>query len=425
MSESNQITQHPLLRWLTPLLTPRRMNYAKWLGGALWAAWLISLLLGPGNFDLAGQVIGTDFLQYYTAGYIVRYGDPTRLYDIQYQADLEIQLVGPEVSGFYGFILPPFMAWFFWPFARLPYVWSFALWSLLGLLLLWLSLKWLLLPATHPRPVFVWCLTWFPVFAAMAFGQNSLLSLFLFALTYRLWSRERPFWAGMTASLLAYKPQLLLGLGLLWLLRWRKDWRTLLGMGIGGSVLVALCFVTLPEASRAYIDFALTVIPNIPNWPGRQLWHMQTFYEFWLLLLPGLPVVATIARWIFIGIGGIAFVRFVRRYQTDKHLLYAGMMCLLIWITPHANIYEMSLLLIPALLLWEHRPELRLGWRRLFVLLWLAFLFGGPLVYAQLEVLHLPFAVQIGVPLWMMAFYLAYTWLMMPEQEATGAVSLM
>mgnify|MGYP000944539248 CR=1 FL=1 len=401
------------------------MAYAKWLGGVLWVAWLASLILGPGSMDLAGQVIGTDFLQYYTAGYILRYGDPTRLYDIRYQAELEVQIVGPDVSGFYGFILPPFMAWLFWPFALLPYVWSFALWSLLGLLLLWLSLKLLLTPTTAPRPVFTWSLTWFPIFAAIAFGQNSLLSLFLFALTYRLWTRERPFWAGMTASLLAYKPQLLLGLGFLWLLRRRQDWRALLGLAIGGSILVALCFVTLPAASRTYIDFALTVIPDIPNWPGRQLWHMQTFYEFWLLLLPGLPGVAEVMRWIFIGVGSVAFVRFWSRHREEKPLLYAGMMCLLMWITPHANIYEMSLLLIPALLLWEHRPDLRLGWRRLFVLLWLAFLFGGPLVYAQLEVLHLPFAVQIGVPLWATAIYLAYTWLMTPEQEKGSVPSLM
>lgn len=414
---SNTLTDHKLLRWLTPLLVPRRLAYAKLLGGVLWIVWLASLLLGPGYVDLAGQVVGTDFLQYYTAGYIARAGDRARLYDLEYQAALEARIIGPELQDFFGFILPPFMAWLFWPFTLLPYGLSFTLWSIVGLLGLWMSLKFLLTPVTPPRPAFMWSLTWFPIFAAIAFGQNSLLSLFLFALAYHLWRQERPFWAGMAASLLAYKPQLLLGLGFLWLLRWRKDWRALLGLGAGGSALVLLCFVTLPTASHAYIDFALTVLPELPELAGRQIWHTQTFHEFWLLLLPGLPGVANVLRWILVGIGGVAFVRFYRRYREEKPLLYAGMMGFLIWTSPHTNIYDMSLLLIPALLLWEYRPELRLAWRLVFALLWLAFLFSGPLTYAQLEVLRLPFAVQIGAPVWATVFYLAYTWLMSSEQD--------
>mgnify|MGYP000854126847 CR=1 FL=1 len=420
---SNALNDHKLLRWMTPLMIPRRLAYARLLGGVLWIAWIASLLLGPGYFDLAGQVIGTDFLQYYTAGYITRVGDRARLYDLAYQAEIERQLIGPGLQDFFGFILPPFMAWVFWPFALLPYGLSFVLWSLLGLLGLWMSLKFLLTPATAPRTVFVWSLTWFPIFAAIAFGQNSLLSLFLFALTYRLWQRERPFWAGMAAGLLAYKPQLLLAVGFLWLLRWRKDWRALLGLGVGVSILMLLCFVTLPEASWAYIDFALTVLPGLPEWGGRQIWHTQTFHEFWLLLLPGQHTIANILRWVLVAIGGVAFVRFTRRYQENKSLLYAGMMCLLIWTSPHANIYEMSLLLIPALLLWEHRPDLRLGWRRIFVLLWLVFLFSGPLTYMQLEALRLPFAVQISVPVWALAMYVAYDWLMSPVDEETVGIT--
>ncbi|MEJ5308530.1 MAG: glycosyltransferase family 87 protein [Anaerolineae bacterium] len=414
---SDTLTNHKLIRWMTPLLIPRRLAYAKLLAGVLWTAWLVSLLAGPGYMDLAGQVVGTDFLQYYTAGYIVRAGDRARLYDLEYQAIVEAHIIGQELQDFFGFILPPFMAWLFWPFALLPYGLSFALWSIMGLFGLWMSLKFLLTPGTSPRRVFMWSLTWFPIFATIAFGQNSLLSLFLFALTYHLWRQERPFWAGMAASLLAYKPQLLLGLGLLWLLRWRKDWRALLGLGVGGSALVLLCFVTLPTASHAYIDFALTVLPELPELAGRQIWHTQTFHEFWLLLLPGLPGVANILRWILVGIGVVAFVRFCRCYREEKPLLYAGTMGLLIWISPHANIYEMSLLLVPALLLWEYRPELRLAWRRVFVLIWLAFLFSGPLTYAQLEILRLPFAVQIGVPVWAAVLYLTYTWLVPSRQD--------
>jgi len=417
MQTSSEITQNGLISWLTPLLAPRRLVYAKLAGIALWVAWLASLLLGQGYFDLAGQVIGTDFLQYYTAGHILHAGDSARLYDLDYQMIVEANIIEPELQDFFGFILPPFMAWLFLPFAMLPYGLSFAVWSFLGLIALWISFRFLLKQTTSVRNIYTWALTWFPVFAAVAFGQNSLLSLFLFSLTYYLWLRERPFLAGMAASLLAYKPQLLLGLGFLWLLRWRKDWHALLGLALGGGALVLLCFTTLPAASRAYVDFAFEVLPDLPNWAGRQIWHTQTFYEFWLLLLPKLPTVANILRLVLVGIGAVGFVRFSRRYSEEKPLLFASMICFLIWVSPHANIYEMSLLLIPAVLLWEHRSDLRLGWRRIFVLLWLAMLLSGPLTYAQLEVLHLPFAVQLSVPLWALALGLAYSWLMARGKE--------
>lgn len=71
-------------------------------------------------------------------------------------------------------------------------------------------------------------------------------------------------------------------------------------------------------------------------------------------------------------------------------------------------IYELSLLIIPAVLLWEHSPNLRYRWRGLFAGVWLALLFSGPLTYLQLSVLQLPLALQISVPIWGMAFYRAY-----------------
>ncbi len=56
------------------------------MGGALWLAWLLSLLFGPGLLDLAGQPVGTDYLQFYAAGATVRTGQASHLYDTAYQA---------------------------------------------------------------------------------------------------------------------------------------------------------------------------------------------------------------------------------------------------------------------------------------------------------------------------------------------------
>lgn len=285
-----------LRRWYNELLLPRRLRYAKITAVALWLAWLISISLGPGLMDLAEQVVGTDYLQFYTVGYTLRLGEGARLYDFEYQVALEQQLIGPAFQDVHLYLLPPYIAWIFYPLAGLPYLWSFALWSVLGLVGLWWSLR--ILGSKTPKQTFVWTLTFFPIFAAVSFGQNALLSLTLFCITYWLWMQDRPWLAGLACSLLLYKPYLVMGIVVLWLLRWRKDWRALVGFGLGGIVLVLLCFVTLPEASLDYIDVVFNVLPELPNMGSGQMWHTQTIHESLLFLLPGQQMLVNGLRWI-------------------------------------------------------------------------------------------------------------------------------
>jgi hypothetical protein len=231
-------------------LTPRRISYAWITGGALWFAWLISCLLGAGNMDLAGHVVGTDYITIYASGIALREGKSASLYNFEFQNQLQQSIAGPELTTFNAFITPPFLAWLFVPFSTLPYIWSFVVWSLLSVLLLWISLK--LLSTEKPVKAFLFSLTWFPIFATISFGENSLLSVFILCLTFWLWRKEKYILAGLACSLLLYKPQLILGVGLLWLLEYRRSWKSLLGLFIGGVSLLGLCFWLLPDASRSY-----------------------------------------------------------------------------------------------------------------------------------------------------------------------------
>lgn len=395
-----------LLAFLARWLTPRRRSYAWITAGILWSAWLLSLLLGPGLVDLAGQPIGTDFLQFYAAGRTLARGASAYLYDMAYQMELEREIIGPALTGYHAFITPPFLAWLFVPFAALPYALSFAVWSLLGLAALWASLR--LLDVAAPRRAWLWALTFFPVFAVISYGQNALLSLLLFSATYRLWREERPFAAGLVCSLTLYKPQLCLGVAFLWLLRWRRDWRALLGLGLGGGTLAALSFLFLPEASWAYVDFARTVLPDLPTWQAFPIWHLHTVRGFWRLLLPAWPLVGDGLTLIAAGIGVGAFVRWERRFRPQPALTFAAALVLTLWLTPHAMIYDWTLLLAPALLLWEQLPQYRERWRAVFALVWMAAFFSGPLAYVQLRVL--PVAVQVSVPLLAYALVRVYRW---------------
>ena len=248
----------------------------------------------------------------------------------------------------------------------------------------------------------------FPVFASVSYGQNSLLSLALCCLTYRLW-RQRSLWAaGLVCSALMYKPQLVLGVALLWLLEWRRDWRALVGLALGSATLAVLCFGLWPQASQAYLKFALTVLPDLAAWQQFPLWHLHTVRGFWRLLLPGQPVWAHALTALFSLAGPLLFVRLWRHTRRYAALLFAAAVALTLWLTPHAMIYDWSLLLIPAVLLWQELPGLRARWPLLFAAVWLATLVGSSLSAVQLRAL--PIAVQVSVPVLGAVLFYAQTW---------------
>jgi len=383
-------------------LVPRTLRYAWIAGGALWAAWLLSVFLGPGKLDLAGTPIGTDYLQFYAAGTTVRIGENSHLYDIPYQVKLEQE-----------FITPPFLAWLFVPFSMVGYTASLALWSLLGLLLLWLSLR--LLKVAEPSRAFLWSLTFFPIFAAISFGQNALLSLFIFAAAYRLWHDGHVFLAGVVLSLALYKPQLIVGVAFLWLLDSPTSWRALLGLALGAAVLVAVSFGLTPEAGIAYLGLVRTVLPDLAAWQEFPIWHLHTVRGFWRLLLPWWPWLGDTVTIVLSGGAVWGFVRFWRRFRAQKTLLTAAAVILSLCLTPHAMIYDWSLLLIPAMLLPQEFPSLRERWRAEYALVWLAAFVSGPLAYAQLRVV--PVALQVSVPILAIAVVSVYCDLM---RSSTG-----
>jgi alpha-1,2-mannosyltransferase len=395
------------------LLNPRRLKYAWIAGGALWFAWLVSCILGPGNMDLAGHVVGTDYITIFASGIAIRQAESTNLYNFDYQAQLEQSIAGPELTTFNAFITPPFLAWLFVPFSVLPYVWSFTAWSLLSILFLWVSIK--LLTTEQPMKAFLFSLTWFPIFATISFGENSLLSLFILCLTFWLWRKEKYLLAGLASSLVLYKPQLILGVGLLWLLEYRRSWKSLLGLALGGVTLVGLCFWLLPDASRAYIELARNTIPGMIYQDQFPLWHLHSLRGFWLLLFPGQKWLVEGLSLILSAVGIVAYILFWRVNRKESELLFAGAICLTVWITPHAMIYDWSILIIPAILLWEARPGLRDLWKPLYALIWIATFLSGILTYAQLNIF--PIAIQLSVPILFLVYFEIYKHLTKPPSN--------
>lgn len=373
-----------MLWWqrINSFLTPKRLKYPLIAGAALWLVWLISISLGNGIFDLANQVIGTDFIQFYAAGTTILTGDGAQLYDFEYQQQLQASITGQQVESLHAFITPPYLAWLYLPFSLLPYLPSFLLWSAFSLVILYLSFIWLGLE--RPARKYLYALSFFPVFASISFGQNSLLSLGLLSLAYFLWQADKKLAAGLVVSFLLYKPQLILGVGFLWLLSWRRDWKSLLGLFLGGALLYLLSCNFLPQAHADFLLLSRNLFPSLMESEGFPIWHAHNLRAFVLLLFPG-QTSLSYAIWGLVTIAAVVvFIRFWQENRDERLLIYAGAICLTVLITPHAMIYDWVLLLIPAVLLWEYKPELRQLLVASFVLIWIVTIISGQLTNLQL-----------------------------------------
>ena len=388
---------------IRPLINNTRMRYPYLIGTALWIGWLSSLLLGSGNVDVAGQLVGTDFVAFYTAGKILLMDRSSDLYDLELAHQIQQPLYNRPSENFYFFLNPPFYAWLFVPFALLPYPWSPILWMTANLGFLGLSVR--LLGVEKPLPVILLVLTWQPAFAAISFGQNSFLSLMVLCLTYALWRKGNFFFAGLAAGMLLYKPHLLLGIGLLWFLEIRRNWRALAGLGASAVFLGGLSFALMPEATLKYITFIQKIASNLMTVEGFPIWNAHSVQAFWLALFPGAKVQA---QWLYIlcsAVGVWLFVNLIRTVREVNLVQFGAAICLTIWITPSIFIYDWVLLLIPAIIFWRETAEQRQFLTVIYAILWAALFVSSALTFVQWNTFGR--AIQISIPI--LAFSLVTT----------------
>ena len=342
------------------------------IGAAVWLVWLISLLARPGLLDLAGNVKGGDFLEFYAAGRIVAAHQTDHLYDLDVQARVEHEITAPERwSGFHGFITPPFFALPFVPLAALPYLSAFALWSALGILML-IGTLWLV-DRVRAAP---WVLAFVPVWAAISYGQNSLLSLFILASVYVLLRRGRDGVAGVVLGCLLYKPQLVVLLATLLLLD--RRWRALAGLGAAAVLLAAITLALSVPATLAYLALGHSFATMLGE-RGFPTAKMHSLYSFFVLLLPG-HLTAAAALTLLSSLAALAVVRLRQPPYAVETLdrWYATAIWGTVLVSPHVPLYDLSLLVLPALLV---RPGTQdeATWRGGIAAVWAATILSQPL----------------------------------------------
>jgi len=225
--------------------------------------YLADILLGVLPLLLGVQFLGwvtffpsalrghSDFRQLYAAGYMVRTGHASELYDYRAQETFQDTLVGNDERAL-PFIRPAYQALLFLPFSLLSYRSAYL--TFLGANLILLAITfWLLRPEAKNLariwrwlPVFVF-LVFYPVALALMQGQDSILLLSLLAAALVSLGQGRELTAGILIGLGLFKMQIVIPIALLFLL-WNR-WCFFAGFAISAGLvsLVSIWVVGLTQ----------------------------------------------------------------------------------------------------------------------------------------------------------------------------------
>lgn len=309
-----------------------------------------------------------DFLPDYVGAWIVRHGDPARLYDPAYHEPLQHDrsVLGFEwdAAKIYPLLYPPFYYAALAPLAGFEYRRAAQLWA--GVLVLcWLAGAALAvggLPAL--RPAMVWLLPasviFPPLTESLASGQKGTILLLLFAAAFALWRGGWPLVAGAVFGLVAFKPQLGIAIGLLAL--WKREWRFVAGAVLsGGALLLAGIAV---DGSFPASWLAATAAPASESARYFHFGHRnQCWFGFAELLLGTERQYAVAALTAALdGVTAACLLWLWRgplRPGTPRFALqFSGAVLATVLVSHHALTYDLTVLLLPlALLLWVTRSH--------------------------------------------------------------------
>ena len=351
------------------------------------------ILLNVGVFWLARDqaLAGSpDFRIFYTAGLMLRRGQGGMLYDaeIQNRTQQEIAPLAVNQNGPLPYNHPPFEGLLYVAFTFLSFLAAYFVWMLLNGLLLqgvaYYLRPWLpVLSSSFPEVLILAPLGFFPAFYALMQGQDSILLLLLYALAYGALRRGKDLRAGVFLGLGLFKFHLILPFVFILVLNRRL--RALAGFLVSATVLVALSWAIVGWRQLEFyprfawhinvLQPARVIVPeNMPNLRG---------------LLTGWNGLLPVPLWLsatLIVLSLFLVIRSARAWRvadlTNGPAWNAGF-SLALFVTflvgYHAYNQDMSLLLLPLLLMLERTLQTKAPSSSLAMRIVLSLMFFSPL----------------------------------------------
>ncbi len=324
-------------------------THATVLGLCLWAVYVVNLST-PGLIDRSGQIKGSDFAQFYVAGWMSHHGYEAALNDRDAFADVAITLL-PDLNGVHYLpVYGPQVALFFSPLARLSYGWALSIWLVLiaAIYLLCCWCLWRGCPNLrgHRGTVLLLAIA-SPVFVnVIAHGQNSTILLACFTVAYLALKREQPFLAGFAIGSLVFKPQLGLVAACVFVVY--REWRVVAGAVAGATLQLGVAWLVYGTAVMQGYWAWLMRVGEVTDSLWVKPYQMHSLSAFWSLLLPW-PNVAT-TMYVLSAIVAIVLTCWIWHVRAPLALRYSILLIATVLVSPHLYVYDLAIL-VPALLI--------------------------------------------------------------------------
>lgn len=327
------------------------------------------LFLSP-NYKQAGEVVrseplGGDFLQDWVGGYVAgsaERADGERLYDLDYVKSIQhdAEVVGFEWSKekYFPMVYPPFFYQAMQPVALIGYPIACKLWGLFcGIAI---SLAAFLLYRFHEPSRgrvgvgVLAALFFFPLITTLTMGQKSTLLLLILATTFLLLHHKRPLLAGLVFGLIAVKPHLGIVIGLTMLLK--RQWSFAMGALLTVGILTGISWWYQPGVWNDYLgvvsgmnDYVETggyqLAQSHSLWGASQLTFSGFAGAMWVKLIAGV-IAAGIVFLLWRTMRGPVDVS-SKRFACQ----FSAMIFVTVMLSPHFYTYDLTILLLPFLLL--------------------------------------------------------------------------
>ena len=318
---------------------------------------------------LQGDLRGPDFFSFYSAVRLYALNGGSAVYNLLLQRQMQILVTGAPPDRFIvlPYFHPPYYTLLIAPLAYLDYRQAYIAMAVFNLILA-AALVVLLVHNSeriHGRAAVIAIALiagFFPLFVTILQGQSDLVVLLPLAAAYVCWSRGWHGWAGIFSALALAKPQLLLLIPVLFVAR--RAWRALAGF-VG--VVAALGAVSVAgfgvQAVISYLDEvgAWAIGGTLPT--GGQLVYTDTAGYSLRNILQALPGGGMAALVILLLL--LALVALSLSWRPDEPRLdFALAVGASLVLSPHQNVHDLALLVIPGFALADLALAGKLRWPR-------------------------------------------------------------
>lgn len=287
-----------------------------------------------------------DFGAFYTGAVMGARGEFSRLHDGALQQTTIAQFTPPHPDPLY-FVRSQFYAAFLSPLALLGFKPAFAVFvavqsALFLAICVWAARRFgvdvIILLGLFPTAVL-----------GMAFGQDPVFFLALSVLSYYFFEKQKLFPAGFALGLALVKPHLLLLFPVAMLIQ--KRWKMLWGFVAAGALEAAISLALGGwPGIKLYLEFLRRQQGHLTPTPER----MINFTG----LLANLGIDSNLPR---LALSAVAIAIFLAVCMLDRNHWWRGLaiaQLATVLIAPHVYLYDSTMLLLPALLVFFNAPSL-------------------------------------------------------------------